>query len=176
MGANHLESGIPLGTPGAILSSGLILVLNICVGLVVTCTMYAFYALFRKGDSRMGGNLLSNYGEAIAMILFGIGFSNLLLQKNLIKKIIGLNIMDTAVYLFLAEKGFIMGRKAPIVVDGIQAVENYINPVPSGLVLTGIVVSVSVTALMLSLTIRLYRRYHTLDLDEISARLKKEGL
>ena len=44
----------------------------------------------------MGGNLLSNYGEAIAMILFGIGFSNLLLQKNLIKKIIGLNIMDTA--------------------------------------------------------------------------------
>ncbi len=49
-GANHLESGIPLGTPGAILSSGLILPLNICVGLVVACTMYAFYALFRKGD------------------------------------------------------------------------------------------------------------------------------
>lgn len=48
-GANHLESGIPLGTPGAILSSGLILPLNICVGMVVACTMYAFYALFRKG-------------------------------------------------------------------------------------------------------------------------------
>ncbi len=48
-GANHLESGIPLGTPGAILSSGMILPLNICVGLVVACTMYAFYALFRKG-------------------------------------------------------------------------------------------------------------------------------
>ena len=48
-GANHLESGIPLGVPGAILSSGLILPLNICVGLVVACTMYAFYTLFRKG-------------------------------------------------------------------------------------------------------------------------------
>jgi multicomponent Na+:H+ antiporter subunit B len=48
-GANHLESGIPLGTPGAILSSGLILPLNICVGCVVACTMYAFYSLFRKG-------------------------------------------------------------------------------------------------------------------------------
>ena len=48
-GAHHLESGIPLGTPGAILSSGLILPLNICVGLVVACTMYAFFALFRKG-------------------------------------------------------------------------------------------------------------------------------
>ena len=47
-GANHLESGIPLGEAGAILSSGLILPLNICVGLVVACTMYAFYTLFRK--------------------------------------------------------------------------------------------------------------------------------
>ncbi len=49
-GANHLESHIPLGIPGHILSSGLILVLNICVGSVVACTMYAFYTLFRKGD------------------------------------------------------------------------------------------------------------------------------
>lgn len=48
-GANHLDSHIPLGTPGAILSSGLILVLNICVGLVVACTMYSFYALVRRG-------------------------------------------------------------------------------------------------------------------------------
>lgn len=47
-GAHHLESGIPLGTPGAIISSGLILPLNICVGMVVACTMYAFYTLFRK--------------------------------------------------------------------------------------------------------------------------------
>ena len=49
-GANDIHSIIPLGTPGAILSSGLILVLNICVGLIVTCTMYAFYAVFRKGE------------------------------------------------------------------------------------------------------------------------------
>lgn len=48
-GANHLESGISTGTPGAIISAGLILPLNIAVGLVVACTMYAFYAHFRKG-------------------------------------------------------------------------------------------------------------------------------
>ena len=124
----------------------------------------------------MGSNLLLNFGEAVAMILFGIGFANLMFQKNLIKKIIGFNIMDTAIYLFLAEKGYISGRMAPIVVDGIQDVSAYINPIPSGLVLTGIVVSVSVSALMLSLTIRLYKRYHTLDLDEISTQLRKEGL
>ncbi|MBR6003928.1 MAG: cation:proton antiporter subunit C [Lachnospiraceae bacterium] len=122
-----------------------------------------------------GENLLNNYAEAVSMIIFAIGFTNLLLHKNLIKKIIGLNIMDTAVYLFLALKGYINGRKAPIITDGVIEAEKYINPIPSGLVLTGIVVSVSVTALMLALTIRLYKRYHTLDLDEISFRLRKEG-
>ena len=122
----------------------------------------------------MGENFFQNIGEVVAMILFGIGFANLFFQKNLIKKIIGFNIMDTAIYLFLAEKGYITGRLAPIVVDCIQDAEVYINPIPSGLVLTGIVVSVSVSALMLSLTIRLYHRYHTLDLDVISAKLKKE--
>lgn len=123
----------------------------------------------------IGLNWLPNFGEEAAMILFGIGFANLLFQKNLIKKIIGFNIMDTAIFLFLAEKGYITGRIAPIVVDGIQSVEKYINPVPGGLVLTGIVVSVSVSAVMLSLTMRLYQRYGTLDLDEISAQLRKEG-
>ena len=124
----------------------------------------------------MGPYLTANYAEATAMIMFTIGFANLLLQKNLIKKIIGLNIMDSSVYLFLALKGYMTGRTVPIVVDGVTSTEAYINPIPAGLVLTGIVVSVSVSALMLSLTIRLYRRYQTLNLDEISMRLKKEGL
>lgn len=119
--------------------------------------------------------LLTNYYETIAVILFGIGFTTLLFKKNLIKKIMGLNIMDTSVYLFLAAKGFIEGRKAPIVIDGVTSVEAYINPVPSGLVLTGIVVSVSVTSVLLALTIRLYRRYHTLDIDEIAKAVQKEG-
>ncbi len=112
-------------------------------------------------------HLLNNYEEAAAIILFGVGFTMLLFQRNLIKKLIGMNIMDTGVFLLLASMGYIRGRKAPIIVDGVQEVSAYINPVPAGLVLTGIVVSVSVTAVMLSLTIRLYKRYHTLDLDTI---------
>ena len=111
--------------------------------------------------------LLVNYEEAVAIILFGIGFTMLLFHRNLIKKLIGMNIMDTGVFLFLASMGYISGRKAPIIVDGVQEVSAYINPVPAGLVLTGIVVSVSVTAVTLSLTIRLYKRYHTLNLDDI---------
>ena len=115
----------------------------------------------------MSQGLLINCEEAAAIILFGIGLTMLLFHRNLIKKLIGMNIMDTGVFLFLASMGYIEGRKAPIITDGIQNVEAYINPVPAGLVLTGIVVSVSVTAVMLSLSIRLYKRYHTLDLDDV---------
>lgn len=118
--------------------------------------------------------LFVNMEETVSIVLFGIGFTMLMLHRNLIKKILGMNIMDTAVYLFLAVKGYIRGRMVPIVVDGIQEVSVYINPVPSGLVLTGIVVSVSTTALMLALTIRLYERYGSLDLDEILMRAKEE--
>jgi len=122
----------------------------------------------------MSGNLSFNLEEIIAMILFAIGLFMLLLHRNLIKKIIGLNIMDTATYLFLASMGYIEGREAPIVVDGVTSMEAYINPIPSGLVLTGIVVSVSVSALMLALCVRLYQRYRTLNLDEIYMIAQKE--
>lgn len=124
----------------------------------------------------MIGNLMANYFDTTAVILFVIGFATLLFNKNLIKKIIGFNIMDTAIYLFLAAQGYVAGRKAPIVVNGIQEMEAYINPIPSGLVLTGIVVSVSVSALMLSMTVVLYSKYHTLDLDEILMKAKKEEI
>lgn len=119
-------------------------------------------------------NLLINYEETAAIILFCIGFSTMMLHRNLIKKIIGMDMMDAAVFLFLASQGYIEGRVAPIVVNGVQSVEAYINPIPAGLVLTGIVVSVSVTALMLALSVRLYYRYHTLNLDEIIALAGKE--
>ncbi len=117
--------------------------------------------------------LIVNHYEAVAVILSGIGLTNLLLQRNLIKKIIGLNIMDTAVYLFLAAKGYVAGRAAPIIQDGVTAAGAYVNPVPAGLVLTGIVVSVSVTAFALALTLRFYNAYGTLDIDEMFVRMRE---
>lgn len=112
--------------------------------------------------------LWENRVEAAAVILFGIGFSTLLLNRNLIRKIIGFSFMDSAIFLFLAAGGYIAGDTAPIQ-DAASSVSAsaMVNPIPAGLILTGIVVSVSVTALMLSLTVRLYRRYHSLDFDEI---------
>ena len=90
--------------------------------------------------------IMEHLEELVAVVLFGIGFTTLLLKRNIIKKIIGFNIMDTAIYLFLTSVGYIEGRTAPIMVDGITDAAHYINPIPSGLVLTGIVVSVSVSA------------------------------
>lgn len=112
-------------------------------------------------------NIFNNYYEAVSVILFAIGLLTLLLQRNLIKKIIGLNIMDTSVFLFLAAKGYVGGRLSPIIRDGNTDSSLYINPVPSGLVLTGIVVAVSVTAFSLALTLRWYQQYKTLDIDRV---------
>ena len=81
----------------------------------------------------MVSNLLTNYLEAGAVVLFGIGFTMLLFHRNLFKKLIGMNIMDTGTFLFLASMGYISGRKAPIIADGVQSTEAYINPVPAGL-------------------------------------------
>lgn len=121
--------------------------------------------------------LFTNYYETAAIIIFGIGFTTLLLDRNMIKKIIGFNFMDTGVYLFLASKGYVIGRVAPISFEGLKPAtfENYINPIPAGLVLTGIVVSVSFSAYLLALAIRLYKAYHTLDLEKIIDMKNKEA-
>ncbi len=118
--------------------------------------------------------LFINYYETAAVILFGIGFTTLLMHRNLLKKIIGFNFMDSGIYLYLAAKGYIAGRLAPIVAEGRTDPKLYVNPIPTGLVLTGIVVSVSVTAFLLALTCRLYDRFHTLDIDEITRLARKE--
>ena len=117
--------------------------------------------------------LLDMRYQIVAVILFCIGFITLFLHPNLIKKIIGLNLMDSAVFLMLAAVGYIDGGKAPIIVNGITDASYYINPVPGGLVLTGIVVAVSTTAFFLALTQHLYHLYHTLNLDEILLLAKK---
>lgn len=120
-------------------------------------------------------NLLINYEAVTSMVLFAIGFTMLVFSRNIMKKILGLNIVDTGVYLFLASMGYIEGKLTPIVpATGEVNALDYINPIPQGLVLTGIVVSVSFSALMLALTVRLYKKYRTLNLDKIYEICRKE--
>ena len=118
--------------------------------------------------------IVTNRFAITAVVLFGIGLLNVMVQKNLIKKVVGFNIMDSAVFLLLASLGYVDGGTAPIVGDvGFHPL--YINPIPSGLVLTGIVVSVSITAFALALIQRVYRRYGTIELYELLERAKKEA-
>lgn len=113
-----------------------------------------------------------NFYYLTAMILFIIGFHTMLTHSNMIKKLLGMNIMETAVFLFFVAIGYVRGGRAPIIELGQDAL--YINPLPSALILTGIVVAVSTTAYALSLIIRLYRHYGTLDAVEIAELRAKE--
>lgn len=127
----------------------------------------------RKAGFGMLEMILQNRFAVTAVVLFGVGLMNMLLQQNLLRKVVGFNIMDSAVFLLLASLGYIDGGTAPIVGDqGFDPL--YINPIPSGLVLTGIVVSVSITAFSLALIQRIYRRYGTIELRELLERARKE--
>ena len=118
--------------------------------------------------------VVQNRFAIASVILFGIGLLNMMIRQNLLKKVIGFSIMDSAVFLLLASLGYIEGHGAPIVGEGAADASLYINPIPSGRVLTGIVVSVSVTAFSLALIQRIYRHYGTIELDELLERAKKE--
>ena len=120
-------------------------------------------------------SLRVNYFETAAVILFVVGMAGMLFNRNLFKKLISMGFMDSAIFLFLTSAGFVKEHLAPIVTDPSVPADAsvYTNPLPAGLVLTGIVVSVSFTAFGLALTIRLYKTYHSLNIDEIMMRMKK---
>lgn len=118
--------------------------------------------------------LLENRFSLTAVVLFVIGLSYVFLHPNLIIKVVGFNIMDSAIFLLLTSRGYIQGRVAAILVDGGADVLRYVNPIPAGLVLTGIVVSVSLSAFSLALIQRIHRRYGTIDMRQLLLLVKKD--
>lgn len=120
------------------------------------------------------------YGFFTASILvILIGLYGAMVKKSLIKIVIGLSILDSGINLLLITIGYIRGGTAPIFSPGLVkdmplTIENItkmskgmVDPVPQALVLTAIVIGFGVTAVALSLVIRLYRHHHTLDIDDI---------
>lgn len=116
----------------------------------------------------MAEKLLYNYPYLIAALIFIVGCYTVLSHSNLMRKVIGINVMETAVFLFFVAAGNVRGGRPPII-DMANPAEVYVNPLPTALILTGIVVSVSVTALSLALVVRLQRQFGTIDADEIAA-------
>jgi len=110
--------------------------------------------------------LLGLFNYWIVIFLMMTGFFIVIARGNLVKKIIGLNIFQTAVFLLYITLGKVRGATAPIVDERF---ESYSNPLPSVLILTAIVVGVATTSLALALIVRIREAYGTIEEDEIEA-------
>jgi len=113
--------------------------------------------------------IFHNLNYAVSALLFLMGLYTVTVKPNLIKKLIGLNIMETSVFLLIVSLGMIPDGQAPIVTNGVRP-SMMVNPIPQALILTGIVVAVSTTAVALSLCIRIHEKYDTLDAFKIHGR------
>lgn len=110
--------------------------------------------------------LIINYPYVFAALLFFIGLMTVLTRSNVFKKLIGINIMESAIFLLFIASSYMKGGSEPMLVEGSTDII-YVNPLPSALMLTGIVVSVSVTAFALALIVRLYKSYGTTNVNKI---------
>jgi multicomponent Na+:H+ antiporter subunit C len=108
--------------------------------------------------------VLGLYNYWIVIFLMMTGFYIVISRENLVKKVIGLNIFQTSVFLLYITIGKVRGGTAPIVSDEFTT---YSNPLPSVLILTAIVVGVATTAVALALVIRIYEAYGTIQEFEI---------
>lgn len=108
-----------------------------------------------------------------AVIIFVIGLYMVIAHANLIKRIIGINIMSSAVFYFFVAIGNISGGDVPIVDPNLLTPARYINPLPSALILTGIVISVSFTVYALALVIKIFQAYGTLNQEDIVKMMRK---
>ena len=124
------------------------------------------------------GEIVAKYNYWIYVVLMMIGFYAMIGKRNLVKKLLGMNIFQTAIILFFVSIGVKKGGGIPIV-DKYQALEGgvdastVVNPLPHVLMLTAIVVGVSVTGVALAVLIRIHEEFGTLEEDEILEKLRQ---
>ena len=124
--------------------------------------------------------IVAKYNYWIYITLMMIGLYALIAKNNLVKKIVGMNIFQTAIILFYVSIGAKKGATIPILEHGetmnshIVHAADYINPLPHVLMLTAIVVAVATLGVALALAIVVYKRYGTLEEDEIVARMREK--
>jgi len=111
--------------------------------------------------------VLGLYNYWVVIVLMMIGFYIVVARGNLIKKVIGLNIFQTSVFLLYISMGKVRGGTAPIFIEGATV---YSNPLPSVLILTAIVVGVATTAVALAIVVRIQESYGTIEEDELQRR------
>ena len=123
--------------------------------------------------------LISKINYWVYIILMMIGLYGIITKNNLVKKVIGMNILQTAVILFFISVGAKRDATIPIIEHGHDSAHSaastahYINPLPHVLMLTAIVVAVATLGVALALVIRIHQRYHTLEENEILERIRE---
>lgn len=110
--------------------------------------------------------ILDYYNYWVVVFLMMAGFYVVISANNLVKKIVGLNIFQTSVFMMYISMGKVKGGTAPIVIEASQDSTLYSNPLPHVLILTAIVVGVATTAVGLSLIVRIKRAYGTVEENE----------
>jgi multicomponent Na+:H+ antiporter subunit C len=108
--------------------------------------------------------IVGHYNYWIVIFLMMAGFYTVISRGNLLKKIAGINIFQTSVFLLYISIGYVRDGTPPIIAEGYTS---YSNPLPHVLILTAIVVGVSTTALGLALVVRIKEAYGTIEEDEI---------
>jgi multicomponent Na+:H+ antiporter subunit C len=117
----------------------------------------------------MTGLSLSVFVLATGLALILIGLLAMLTHKNIIRMIIGFSLVDTGIHMVMVAIGYVTGGSAPIIDDTVtaeQAASRIVDPLPSALVLTAIVIGLGVTAVMLSFAVRIYRAKRSLSIDD----------
>jgi multicomponent Na+:H+ antiporter subunit C len=124
--------------------------------------------------------IIANYNYWIYITLMMIGLYAMITKNNLVKKIVGMNIFQTAIILFYVSIGAKKGATIPIIAHGhgadshaVHAVD-YINPLPHVLMLTAIVVAVATLGVALALALKVHNQYKTLEEDEILAQIREK--
>ncbi|MUW15967.1 Na+/H+ antiporter subunit C [Halorubrum sp. CBA1125] len=119
--------------------------------------------------------LATRHAYVAFAVLLCIGLYMMIANPNLVKKIIGLNLFQTAIFLLFIASGYVEGGSIPIVPSGAAETGTYVSPLPHVIVLTAIVVGVSLTAVGLALCIRIHDEYGTLRTDTLRELLRDEG-
>jgi len=119
--------------------------------------------------------LATRYTYVLFAVLLVVGLYMVVVSSNLVKKIIGLNIFQTGIFLFFVTTAFVEGGSAPVIPPEAAAGDLYASPLPHVIVLTAIVVGVALTALALALVVRIYDEYGTLDVERLREIRGREG-
>ena len=126
--------------------------------------------------------IIGHFNNATYIMLMMIGFYAMIGKTNLVKKLVGMNIFQWSIILFVVSLSGKRDATIPIVFGSHSSgspvpldASSYVNPLPHVLMLTAIVVGVATTGVALALLLRIYRRYGTLEEDELLKRVRSSG-